>query len=802
MSDSPWDTVDHFSPPLGQPRMPPQKKTSSLLLWLGGGLALALLAGSWVLLNRTNGRNKASLEIMPIPDMVVNQRETLQGNVEVRTSAAPRSQVRFSLKHAPAGAQIDPRTGRFVWKSSDSRKPGRYDVTVSAAAEGRSAQRSFRITIIASQESPEKQIARRQSSPPEKPSLVINPPIVRQVPTPPAVQAQAIAKVAQAEYPSPAPVNPKGTVRSTATEPPKAEPSVAEKPAADPGNELLKDLYKKHALLTKSKYPEIRRVFARRFEAEHEDVLRDAFGEPSGAFRKWLDKRPDIKEEFFLALDPANDDVPQALKLFRQLHDRFPDKFEAYANLAIAVSVVWDKQPGAIHESPIGQAVRPEKEMGPLENFQYYVEMEPAMQGRARYLPWEFLVFVVNHRTTLPERKWALLNYLPKAALIGKCFGDVPYDLDSRKGEPQKIKGKLFTLPNQRTYGGVCVCQSDFATRVAKSLGIPAFGPGAPNKFGQGHAWVEWVELGPVTRTGFTFSLKSEGRFFGDKYYVGSTRDPHTGLPATDRQLELRLHVLGQDPLANRQANLVLRAYPMLRDDLHLALPQQLSLLSLLLKFSPGNEETWKTLARLSREGQITKANRQPMQQALDLLFLTFREFPDFTWTVFDDMVAFEDRPLQKADLYARLAGMYEKAGRVDLSCEARLKHAEFLSANGRSSDAIASLAAAIMFFPDEGRYVPRLLDRLEDLCKNDKKMEDQLVRFYQQFLPKIPQKRGEGEPSDYCMAMYKKGIARFQQAGLAQLVKAYEVQLKLLEESTFEQQKHGRPVSAVLDQK
>lgn len=570
------------------------------------------------------------------------------------------------------------------------------------------------------------------------------------------------------------------------------------KAAAKAGDDTLLDLYKTHKILAKTNYAKIRHIFAERFAADHDEAIRRAFGEPDSEFRQWLDKQTDIREEFYLALDPEHDDLPRALALFKQLYDRDPKKFAEYANLAIAISVVWDKEAGAIHGSPTDRAIVPEGQMGALENYQYYIDMEPSMQGRIRYLPWEFLIHVVNHRTTLPERKWAILSYLPKRTMIGKCRGDVPYDSGMLKGEPPKISGHMFTLPNQKTYGGVCVSQSDFAARVAKSLGIPAFSAGAPNKYGGGHAWMMWVELGTVTATGFTFTLQSEGRFFDDKYYVGSVVEPHTGQGVTDRQLELRLHTLGMDLIAARQTNLVMRAYPMLCDKLKPELPEQLEFLGLVINACPGNEDAWKTLARLSKEGKITKANSKPMLHALDLLIRNFAKFPDFTWVVFDDMTAFEDRVPQRAALYAKLAAMYEKAERVDLSCECRLKHADLLAANGQVSDAMTSLSVAVMLFPDEGRYVPKLLDKLEKLCTGDKKAEAQLARFYQQYLPKVPKMRGD-EPSDFCLAMYKRGIDWFNRTGNADMVKYFQMQLALLEEAKPENKKQGRPIRDVI---
>jgi hypothetical protein len=579
--------------------------------------------------------------------------------------------------------------------------------------------------------------------------------------------------------------------------PPGTAKTVAQKSKPDADGDVLVDLYQKHVILRPSSYPAIRHAFASRFESEHQDAIRQAFGEKSSEFRRWLDEHAEVKEEFYIAIDPAHDDVAKALALFRAIYDRFPKQLGDYASLAIAVSVVWDREDGAIHGSPVDSAVAPAHsyELDGLGNFQYYVESPPDINNRVRGLPWEFLVFVVNHRTTLPERKWAQLMYLPNQTMIGKCYGQVPYDHDTLKGEPAKIEGKVYDLPNLYYYGGVCRHQADYAARVAKSLGVPAFAAGGATNLGEGHAWVMWTELGATTRTGFNFSLESCGRF-GDKFYVGGLSDPHTGLPTTHHEVELRLHTVARDPLAKRQADLVMRAYPILREKLALDLPQQLSFLGRIVKFCPGNEEVWMTLAKLSREGRITKANHKIMQRILDDLFLTFRNCPDFTWDLFDDMVFFEDRPLRKADLYARLAGMYEQAKRVDLSCKARLKQAEILAGNGQPKEAATCLATAILLFPDEGRYVPQLLDKLEDLCRGSKTGQQQLVLFYRQFLPQIPKSDGKNE---YGVAMFKRAIECFHNAGQEQLAQFCRMQVKLMQERDPSKMKDGRPLPAVI---
>jgi len=558
----------------------------------------------------------------------------------------------------------------------------------------------------------------------------------------------------------------------------KAEPSEQEK-----GEQVILELHRKNKILAKAEYPKIRHVFARRFETEHAPVIERVLGEASSPVRKWLDEHVDVKEEFYLAIDPKHDDVARALGLFKELRERFAAKFPAYASLAIAVAVVWDRERGAIHGSPIGQhrSVVPEGQLGPMENFEYYAESEAVMQGRTRFLPWEFLAHVVNHRTPLADRRWAVSNYLAKRAMIGKCYHDVPYDDGMLAGQAPKLQGRPHTLVSQKTYGGVCSCQADYAARVAKSLGVPAFDAGSASVYGESHAWVMWVELGPVTATGFAFSLQSYGRYRNDKYYVGHLNDPHTGQPTTDRELELRLHTLGMDPIAKRQADLVMRSYRMLREKTAMDTAGQLLFLNRVIGFCPGNEEAWRSLAHLSREGQITKTNSKPMRAAMDRLFLTFANLPDFTRVVFDDMVAFEDRVQQRVALSARLAAMYEQAGRPDLSCEARLQHAQYLVTEKRYKDAVDSLAAAILLFPEEGRYVPKMLDKMEQLCdQHVPEAKDLLPRFYQQILPRIPRMRGD-RPSPYCMSMYQRAIDRFRKAGLESPARQYESELALL---------------------
>lgn len=414
-----------------------------------------------------------------------------------------------------------------------------------------------------------------------------------------------------------------------------------------------------------------------------------------------------------------------------------------------------------------------------VANFQYFLEAEQFMQGRGQFLPWEFLLHMINHKTPRDEREWSLANYLTRRVMFGKIYSDVPYDDEMLRTQSQvcRLADKAYILPNILQFGGVCAMQADFAARVGKSIGVPAEYVRGESIYGDLHAWVLWVELTSVTKGSIGFRIESHGRYRGDKYYVGTLTDPQTGQQMTDRQLELRLHTVGVNTAAKRHADLVMRSYPALREELQLDIAGQLAFLEQVIKLCPWNVSAWTWLASISKSEELDAKQQKQMLAVLSGLFDSFAVFPDFTWTLFDDLIAFEKVPQKRNQLYARLLTLYVSAQRPDLACEARLKLTDHLVNDEKSLDAINGLAATIMAFPDEGRYVPRMLDRLEQLCVGVKGADEELLKFYASFLPVIPQKRGN-DPSKYCMEMFERGIAKFKEFGQPQLAAIYEAQL------------------------
>ncbi len=560
------------------------------------------------------------------------------------------------------------------------------------------------------------------------------------------------------------------------------EPTIAEK--------LLNALAKLHEtknLTGKKDYPGVRKLFAEFFEKQNE-LLLTRLGEGDGTgFKKWLDEHVDFKEEFYIAVAPE-DDLPAAWKILQSLHQKFPSKLNDYGQLAIATALTWDNQGNVDHYDDHQRrthSIMPNTLLGAVENFEFFVDAAGVMQGRAQFLPWEFLVYLVNHKTPRAEREWAAANYVPKRTMYGKCYSDVPYDGEMLRTESKvcKLDGKDYSLPNILQFGGVCAMQADFASRVGKSIGVPAEYVGGESAGGELHAWVMWVEIKQVSRSGISFTLESHGRYRGDKYYVGTLRDPQTGRGITDRELELRLQAVGLSPVAYHQAKLVMQAYPQLRDKFEWKPAQEIAFLNDVVELCPGNEAAWKQVALLAREGRIGSDSNRQMTAMFEKLFRTFASFPDFTWTVFDDLVQYQKNARQRNKYYGQLVQMYEVGGRPDLACEARLRLSDYLLGEGQTKEVIDGLAFTIKKFPDEGRYVPKLLDKLEKVCASVKGADQQLLRFYLEFIPMIPPKRGS-DPSPYCMRMLERAIEKFTTAGQTQQAQVFAAELVKLKAS------------------
>ena len=226
-----------------------------------------------------------------------------------------------------------------------------------------------------------------------------------------------------------------------------------------------------------------------------------------------------------------------------------------------------------------------------------------------------------------------------------------------------------------------------------------------------------------------------------------------------------------------------MRAYPLLKEEFKFDAKKQIAFLDRCLKVSPYNEAAWLELARLAKSGELPASLQKDVLAHVDSTLQTFSKYPDFTWKVVPDLIEVQPDREKRNKVFERLVGLYEGANRPDLAFEARLKWTEYLCEKEKWKTAAMGLSQSIYKFPKEGRYVPRMMDRLKQICASYKGGTADLGQFYLKVLQMIPPKRGS-EPSHYCISMFQQAIAFFRENNNAKVATQLENQLQLLRAS------------------
>jgi hypothetical protein len=570
-----------------------------------------------------------------------------------------------------------------------------------------------------------------------------------------------VSSATSAAPPVPRPVPPTVAVR-------------ADPPKADEADKILIDLVSGPVLLnekafTRGEYKLVRAAFTKYFELRYGPAIKQDLGDDAEPLFAWLNKNPELKETLFTAIDPATEEPAKVMSVFRDLWKAEPEAVKKAGELAVAVSVVWDDPKGVYDYR--GHQVRTKSHMpdgvmkvGALENFKYVLDRQAKLKGPQLQLPWEFLVHVINHRTPADERDWAISKYLGKRSGVGTIYKEIEYDKEMLRTQSRvcKLNDKPYTLPSIREHGGVCAMQADFAARVGKSLLVPAEYVGGEGNSGGLHAWVMWVEVKAVNKDAVSFTLESYGRYNIDQYYVGTLLDPQTGQKLTDRELERRLTAIGNAPHSSRHAELLMRAYTIARDAKNYTTKQQLAYLNKVLLVYPQCGEAWVELAALHRDGKLTDA--QEATRLVDRAVNLFFKFPDFSWKVVADLITPQKDKLYRTRTFEKLASSYETLGRPDLACEARLKLVEYQTEAKDHKKAFDGLAFTIRKFPDEGRYVPRMVSKMQDVAKDIKGGDALMAKFWLEILPRVPAKRGS-DVSEYCVKLHEQAITYLKDA-------------------------------------
>lgn len=127
----------------------------------------------------------------------------------------------------------------------------------------------------------------------------------------------------------------------------------------------------------------------------------------------------------------------------------------------------------------------------------------------------------------------------------------------------------------------------------------------------------------------------------------------------------------------------------------------------------------------------------------------------------------------------------YEQLGRPDLACEARIRLADYQADAKDFKNAAEGLSKTIAKFPAEGRYVPKMLEKLQGVCREYKGGTEKLTKFYLQLLPLIPTTRGE-DVSEYCIKVHEQALEFFKKnSGKIQDIRQIETRLATLKRNS-----------------
>src|SRR5262249_42821142 len=153
---------------------------------------------------------------------------------------------------------------------------------------------------------------------------------------------------------------------------------------------------------------------------------------------------------------------------------------------------------------------------------------------------------------------------------------------------------------------------------------------------------------------------------------------------------------------------------PALRDRKGLSSAARVAYLDRVLKLVPQNEGAWLELGHLAKAGELPRVGPGSPRARLSVLYRTFSSYPDFVWRVSSEMLTGDRDGNERVKYLELVAGHFERAGRPDLACAARLKVTEELSAQKKWKQAATGLNRTVRKYTTEGRYVPRLMQELE----------------------------------------------------------------------------------------
>lgn len=236
--------------------------------------------------------------------------------------------------------------------------------------------------------------------------------------------------------------------------------------------------------------------------------------------------------EAFFELLTAYDYLPQALRVLQMLRDADARRFESYAQLALAMALVYDSPPPSHWPHwQVSPDVLSRRLPAPVETFGFLADSDRrgATLHRLGRLSAAELKFAVDIAVTPAELVWAQRSVkFPLASLV-QSYEAVRYRTDRIQAEQYVWPGTSYDLTEILREGGICVDQAYFATQTGKARGVPTLLFAGAGRDGR-HAWFGY--LGPGGKW-----MLDAGRYAEQRYVTGVAYDPQTWRSLSDHEL-------------------------------------------------------------------------------------------------------------------------------------------------------------------------------------------------------------------------------------------------------------------------
>ncbi len=245
----------------------------------------------------------------------------------------------------------------------------------------------------------------------------------------------------------------------------------------------------------------------------------------------WLLTDRKFTAKFFALLSPC-DHLPTVLNILDQTYTADPKRFQTYAQLALAIAVVYDVPPPPDWpHAQVSPAALPRRLAPPLEAFEFFIKADQTGKTlhKLAKLDAETLKFVVDAAAPFAELRWAQEIINTPLRNLPKTYSSVSYRRDRAQNNQNTWPGPTYDLPHILGDGGICVDQAYFATEAGKARGVPTIlflGEGNDGR----HAWFGFLD-------GAQKWQLDAGRYEQENFVTGVAHDPQTWGTLSDHEL-------------------------------------------------------------------------------------------------------------------------------------------------------------------------------------------------------------------------------------------------------------------------